>query len=364
MPQSFSTPVPPHPRRHARLLVCLTAVVVLGHWTLLLAAPLSASPSTGMVSSSTAAFITRTVQAQAAPKPLSPAPTAARAAKAQAPKAAPTARTDTTSAAAPAAVQLAAADATPAVIVAPPVAAPPIAAPTPPVSAAAPKTSGSGPLVASPPKFAIAAPARMQYEVKGVAGGTSYTGAGELSWQHDGKSYEARLAVSKFLIPLRVQTSKGQLSPQGLEPTRFGDKRGSEVAAHFERQLGKIIFSANTPDTPLQPGAQDHLSVFLQLGALLSAEPGRYPAGSTLAFQAVGSHYAEQWAFVLGSLEKQTLPGGDITAIKLTRDPLHERDSKVEAWLAPDAGYLPVHIRLSQANGDYVDMLWSSTQKP
>jgi hypothetical protein len=242
----------------------------------------------------------------------------------------------------PAAIQLAAADTAP---------------PT------APKANGGG-LLANAPKFVIPGAARIVYDVKGIVGGTSYTGAGELAWLHDGTSYDARLAISKFFIPLRVQTSKGQLTPQGVEPTRFGDKKGSEVAAHFERNLRKIVFSANTPDVPLQPGAQDQLSVFIQLGALLAAEPNRYPPGSTLAFQTVGSHYAEQWAFVLGMLEKQTLPGGEVNAIKLTRDALTEHDSKVETWLAPDTGYLPVHIRLSQPNGDFVDMLWNSTQKP
>jgi len=337
----------------------LTAGVVLGHWSLLLAAPASARPATAASGSSTSAFITRTVVHDLAPA-AAPTQPPERTAKPQVPKK-PAQAPAATAQSVPAGVQLASATAAAAVAAV----AAPVAAPTgvPTVAPAAAKAEGAG-LLANAPKFAIAAPARMQYEVKGIAGGTSYTGAGELSWQHDGKSYEARLAVSKFLIPLRVQTSKGQLSPQGLEPTRFGDKRGSEVAAHFERQLGKIVFSANTPDSPLQPGAQDHLSVFLQLGALIGAEPGRYPAGSTLTFQTVGSHYAEQWTFVMGALEKQTLPGGEVNAIKLTRDPLNERDSKVETWLVPDAGYLPVHIRLSQANGDFVDMLWSSTQKP
>ena len=213
-------------------------------------------------------------------------------------------------------------------------------------------------------RYAIPEPARISYEVKGVGGGTTYTGSSELLWQHDGKTYEARLAISKFFIPLRVQTSKGQLVAHGLAPTRFGDKKGSEVAAHFERQLNKIVFSANTPDEPLQPGAQDQLSVFLQLSALFGGDAKRYGPGSSLSFQAVGGRYSEQWVFVVGALEKRTLPGGEIMAIKLTRDPVSEHDSKVEIWLAPDAGYLPVQIRLSQKNGDFADMLWTNTQKP
>ncbi|MEI6197677.1 MAG: hypothetical protein WCS42_25465, partial [Verrucomicrobiota bacterium] len=68
----------------------------------------------------------------------------------------------------------------------------------------------------------------------------------------------------------------------GLEPTRFGDKVRSEVAAHFDREKNKVTFSANTPDVPLLPGAQDQLSILLQLAAMLGAEPHRFPQGTTL----------------------------------------------------------------------------------
>jgi hypothetical protein len=36
----------------------------------------------------------------------------------------------------------------------------------------------------------------------------------------------------------------------------------------------------------------------------------------------------------------------------------------VELWLAPALDDLPVRIRLTQSNGDEVDMVWSSTEKP
>jgi hypothetical protein len=36
----------------------------------------------------------------------------------------------------------------------------------------------------------------------------------------------------------------------------------------------------------------------------------------------------------------------------------------VEIWLAPALGYLPVRIRLTQDNGDYVDQQWRSSSAP
>ena len=58
------------------------------------------------------------------------------------------------------------------------------------------------------------------------------------------------------------------------------------------------------------------------------------------------------------------LPGGSVRGIKLTREPGADFDSRAEIWLAPEMGYLPVRIRLTQANGDFADQLWRATETP
>ena len=211
--------------------------------------------------------------------------------------------------------------------------------------------------------FAIPPPARLKYDIKGEVKGFPYQVNGDLRWVQDGKTYDARMEISHFLLGSRVQTSTGQLSRFGLEPTRFGDKVRSEVAAHFDYEKNKITFSANTPDAPLLPGAQDQLSVFMQLAAMFGADPKGFPQGSTLPFQAVGPRSADSWVFTVGAMEKLQMPGGDISAVRLWRDPNGEHDAKGEIWLAPDVGYLPVRIRLTQPNGDFVDQQWRETVK-
>ena len=47
----------------------------------------------------------------------------------------------------------------------------------------------------------------------------------------DASQYDLRFEVSAFLNGSRVQTSQGQLGPQGLSPKRFSDKSRSERAA-------------------------------------------------------------------------------------------------------------------------------------
>ena len=46
---------------------------------------------------------------------------------------------------------------------------------------------------------------------------------------------------------------------------------------------------------------------------------------------------------------------GEVMAFKLTRAPRREFDTRVELWYAPSMNYLPVRIRVTQANGDFID---------
>ena len=212
-------------------------------------------------------------------------------------------------------------------------------------------------------KYAFPPSARLKYDVKGEIKGFPYHVNGDLQWAQDGKTYNARMEISHFLLGARVQTSAGRLGAHGLEPTRFGDKVRSEVAAHFDYEQNRVTFSANTPDVPLLPGAQDQLSVMLQIASMLAAEPKLFAQGSTLSFQAVGPKSAESWVFTVGTSERLGLPGGELTALRLWREPNGDYDSRIEIWFAPEQGYLPVRIRLTQANGDVADQLWKATQR-
>ncbi len=241
----------------------------------------------------------------------------------------------------------------------------------PPAQAVAPATSpaaagaGSADAPALPVyDYRVPGSTRLKYDVSGLVKGFRYYVSGELLWLQDGKTYDARLEISHFLLGSRVQTSKGALTPLGLEPLRFGDKVRSEVAAHFQRGKGLVTFSANTPDVPLMPLAQDQLSIFVQLAAMWGANPGRFAPGLQLPFQAVGPRTSENWTFLVGAPERLKIDGRELPATKLTRERSGDYDTRVELWLAPALDYLPARIRLTQSNGDEVDMLWSRSEKP
>lgn len=213
--------------------------------------------------------------------------------------------------------------------------------------------SGDPPPVRLPPSM------RLEFDVAGQAKQFHYSASAELLWRHDGARYEARQQVSAFLLGSRSQSSVGQVTTQGLQPERFGDKSRSEQAAHFDFGKGEVIFSANTPRAAIGEGAQDRLSVFIQLGAMLAAAPERYPPGTRIALTTVGARSADRWAFTVEGPETLELPAGSTPALKLQRLPQEGRnyDQKAELWLGTALGYLPVRIRITQSNGDFADLL-------
>jgi len=230
-----------------------------------------------------------------------------------------------------------------------------------PAQASAPEPAASAPPAASaatePPATAkLPGSVRLKFSATGQLGSAPMNLFGELEWKQDGQAYDARLSMGALFVTLRSQHSQGTIGPGGIEPTRFSDSRKAEVASHFVRDKGQVVFSNNTPPVALMPGAQDRLSVMLQLGALMAGDPARYTTDGAIAIQTVGTRDADLWIFKIGEEEQLHLPAGDFVARKLTRNARKPYDDTVELWLAPALGYLPVRFKLTQANGDFADM--------
>ena len=146
-------------------------------------------------------------------------------------------------------------------------------------------------------------------------------------------------------------------------PLRFSDRLRSEAAAHFDRAGGRIVFSSNRPAAALREGAQDRLSVLLQLAAVFAAQPARLRTGDTLVVQTATAHDADDWHFTLEGEEMLDLPSGPVRAVKLTRAAQREYDLRLELWLAPGPDYGPVRLRLTPPHGDWLELQWSGTDK-
>ena len=236
----------------------------------------------------------------------------------------------------------------------------PLATPEQPASAATATAEATPP----PAPVSLAPSALLTYKMTGSAKGLDYHANAELVWRHDGSRYDARMTVSVMFLGARSMSSVGEVGADGLAPTRFTDKSRSEYAAHFEPDKGLITFSANTPPAPWVRGAQDRVSVFLQVGGLLAGNPAAYPVGTTVAVYTAGPRSADTWTFQVEAEETLALPLGEVRAVKLARQPQRDYDQRVEVWLAPALGYLPVRNKITQSNGDFIDQQLSALARP
>lgn len=247
---------------------------------------------------------------------------------------------------------------------------------TPPAPASAPiadipAAAASAPTLPADPDTRIATRSytvpgsiRLNFDAVGTKGRLEYKAMGSITWLHDGASYDMRMEMGDWIIGKRVVSSTGKLTADGLAPSRYTDKFRSERSADFDRQRGRITFSVNTPQAELAAGAQDQLSIFAQLAALVAGDPRAFPVGTTMTIQTVGPRDAEPWVFAVEREELLYLPGGQLPTLKLTRSPNKDYGQKVELWLAPDLAYLPARIKITFENGDQLDQQWKSSSQP
>ena len=208
---------------------------------------------------------------------------------------------------------------------------------------------------------------QINYKLTGQERGLNYYASGYLKWQakpasSSPRNYEAELRVRAFLIGNRVWRSQGLLTEDGLAPKRYSDSFRGERAAHFDSAQRTISFSGNTPSTSMQPGAQDQVSLFIQMAAAVSAQ--NFKTGSELNIQTATTRDAVNWRLTYQSDEAIEVKGERIETQKWVCLPRGKFDSRIEMWLSKTHGGLPVRIKITQVSGNFIDMEMSGTEVP
>jgi hypothetical protein len=251
-----------------------------------------------------------------------------------------------------------------------PMASPPVAATEAPASL--PEKTAELPEQQKPQDNALVAKAgnfpeniQINYKLSGQERGLNYYASGFLKWQvkpanSSPRNYEAELSVRAFFIGSRIWRSQGVLSDDGLAPKRYSDTWRSERAAHFDSDSRKITFSGNTPSAPLQAGAQDQVSLFIQMAAAVAAQ--NFKTGAELNIQTATSRDAVNWRLTYKSDESIEVKGERLETQRWVCLPRGKYDSQIEMWLSKSHGGLPVRIKMTQVNGNFIDMEMNNTE--
>jgi hypothetical protein len=174
------------------------------------------------------------------------------------------------------------------------------------------------------------------------------TGTAELSWAPAGGRYELSLSGNALGFSL-VQHSMGRFDVTGLEPERFTSKATgrAELATNFQREEGVISFSGPSRRYAWRLGAQDRLSVYVQLAAILAAESSRLAEGQRFGLPVVSERGdADVWTFRIVGREVVTTTSGEVRAVRLVREMRKPQDQAAEIWMDEMRHYVPVRIRL------------------
>jgi hypothetical protein len=186
------------------------------------------------------------------------------------------------------------------------------------------------------------------------ADGTLWHGEAEMAWQLKGERYSLKVEAGIRLLVARVNLvvleSEGRIGAAGFVPVLMKEKRRGRgpTATHFSD--GRITFSASPAAFDLAPGAQDKATVPLQLAAIARADSSQLGGG--IDIQVGEDKDASVFRFAVLGQEELDTRLGKIHAWRLSRPPkAGSYASRLDIWLAPAHGWLPVQISNIEASG-------------
>ena len=240
----------------------------------------------------------------------------------------------------------------------------PAAAPAPAQATAAAPLPASQPAAASGDKFSVPPSGELRYDTL-VNGMMNQTGT--IHWTNDGQHYDMVVSIPLPFVGPYVYSSKGRIDGFGIAPEQYSEQRGRRAAdiAIFNRETKQIVYTKTPQTQPLADGAQDRFSVVMQLASLVRGAPDRYKPGVTQQFSVSDNDSNEIWPIETVGDENVQTRGGFTTARHFTRLPRREGDRrKLDIWLAPSIGWLPVRILQTEPNGMQIELLWAGKLAP
>ncbi|WP_322010460.1 DUF3108 domain-containing protein [Paraburkholderia sp. J12] len=207
-------------------------------------------------------------------------------------------------------------------------------------------------------KFSIPPSGELQYD-------TFYNGMrnqpGTIHWASDGQRYEMVVSVPLPFVGTFSWTSRGHVDAFGIAPDQYIEKRGHRPADFtvFNRSDKQIVFTRTPNSLALPDGAQDRFSMVMQLASLVRGDPAAYKPGVTREFYVADNDSGETWPVTTIGDETVSTDHGYVTARHFMRLPRRDGDKRrIDVWLAPSLGWLPVRLVQTEPNGSQFELVW------
>lgn len=166
--------------------------------------------------------------------------------------------------------------------------------------------------------------------------------------------------VALFYSGNLIQTSQGRITPAGLVPERYTERRGRrpERTLVFDRSRGKLIGPGDPADVALPPGTQDRLSIFFQLGLLARGRPDMIEAGHRFSMPLAAMRRVDRPTFTARGPDPVKTAKGPVEAVRISiRNEADPEDPVFDVWLAPTLDMLPARVRMQERDGKVIDQV-------
>jgi hypothetical protein len=144
--------------------------------------------------------------------------------------------------------------------------------------------------------------------------------------------------------------SEGQRGDSGVLPRRARDETdGAALVTEFDGRRARVLFRATGAEVPGHEGIQDRASLIMQLAGIGLANPDQI--GGAIGVVVAGTADLRVVRFATLGLEDVVTGAGTLAAWHLAEQ-VAPGTARLDVWLAPARGWLPVQLRVVQPNGD------------
>jgi hypothetical protein len=198
-------------------------------------------------------------------------------------------------------------------------------------------------------------PARVAIDYDILYNGTALATARHVL-EHDSKTYHlTETWQGSGLLALLgeiLRTSEGRITPEGLRPLLYKDKRPRRepATARFDWKAGTLVQEFRGPPRtePIPPHAQDRLSFLFAPAFHL---PEKSPFDYYLADGKGISHYV----FDILGRERLKVPAGEFDALRLRKR--DDDGTTTDFWLDAGHSYLPLRVLIVEKDGKTLDQV-------
>lgn len=169
----------------------------------------------------------------------------------------------------------------------------------------------------------------------------------------DGR-YALAMKISSPLATLAYESS-GVLDEFGLHPRHYRETRRLPLRAPREKSIEFVegaTTSAPGERHAIPFGAQDRLSVLIQMSLLARADPRRARPGAVWKVVFAGFDGVDEVRLQVGDVETVELDGANVRAQRVRRIGTDTAaPTKIDFWMSADADRAPVVIRFEDDDG-------------